>query len=104
MSRGVPVVASATSSLPEVTGDAALGVNPRSVREIAAAIASLVGDVALAERLAEAGRRQAERFSWDETARMTLEVYERALDAEVRAVSPRSRRSRGRPSGPDARP
>ena len=82
MSRGVPVVASTTSSLPEVTGDAALGVNPRSVREIAAAIASLVGDVALAERLAEAGRRQAERFSWDETARMTLEVYERALDAK----------------------
>jgi hypothetical protein len=47
-------VASATSSLPEVTGDAALGVNPRSVREIAAAIASLVGDRP-AERLAEAG-------------------------------------------------
>jgi glycosyltransferase involved in cell wall biosynthesis len=56
-------------------------VNPRSVREIAAAIASLVGDVALAERLAAAGRLQAERFSWDETARMTLEVYERVLDA-----------------------
>ncbi len=81
MSRGIPVVASTTSALPEVTGDAALGVNPRSVREIAAAIASLVGDVALAERLAAAGRLQAERFSWDETARMTLEVYERVLDA-----------------------
>jgi glycosyltransferase involved in cell wall biosynthesis len=81
MSRGIPVVASSTSALPEVTGDAALGVNPRSVREIAAAIASLVGDVALAERLAAAGRLQAERFSWDETARMTLEVYERVLDA-----------------------
>jgi len=81
MSRGIPVVASSTSALPEVTGDAALGVNPRSVREIAAAIASLVGDVALAERLAAAGRLQAERFSWDETARMTLEVYEQVLDA-----------------------
>jgi glycosyltransferase involved in cell wall biosynthesis len=81
MSRGVPVVASTTSALPEVTGEAALGVNPRSVREIAAAIASLVGDVALAERLASAGRLQAERFSWDETARITLEVYERVLDA-----------------------
>jgi glycosyltransferase involved in cell wall biosynthesis len=80
MGRGVPVVASTTSALPEVTGDAALGVNPRSVREIAAAIASLVGDVALAERLAAAGRLQAERFSWDRTARMTLEVYERVLD------------------------
>src|SRR4029453_18011105 len=81
MSRGIPVVASTTSALPEVTGDAALGVNPRSVREIAAAIASLVGDVALAERLAAAGRLQAARFSWDETARMTLEGYERVLDA-----------------------
>ena len=81
MSRGVPVVASTTSALPEVTGEAALGVNPRSVGEIAAAIASLVGDVALAERLASAGRLQAERFSWDQTARMTLEVYERVLDS-----------------------
>jgi glycosyltransferase involved in cell wall biosynthesis len=80
MGRGIPVVASTTSALPEVTGDAALGVNPRSVREIAAAIASLVGDVAMAERLADAGRLQAERFSWDRTARMTLEVYERVLD------------------------
>jgi len=80
MGRGIPVVASTTSALPEVTGDAALGVNPRSVREIAAAIASLVGDVALAERLAAGGRLQAERFSWDRTARMTLEVYERVLD------------------------
>jgi glycosyltransferase involved in cell wall biosynthesis len=51
------------------------------VREIAAAIASLVGDVALAERLAAAGRLQAERFSWEETARLTLEVYERVRDA-----------------------
>jgi len=49
------------------------------VRALVPAMA--VGDVALAERLASAGRLQAERFSWDETARMTLEVYERVLDA-----------------------
>ena len=82
MTRGVPTVVSNTSSLPEVTGDAALGVNPRSIREIAAAIETLCTDVALAERLAAAGRLRAERFSWDETARRTLEVYERALDAK----------------------
>lgn len=82
MTRGVPVVASNTSSLPEVTGDAALGVNPRSIREIAAAIESLCTDVDLAERLAAAGRRRAERFSWDETAARTLEVYERVLEAK----------------------
>jgi glycosyltransferase involved in cell wall biosynthesis len=82
MTRGIPVVVSNTSSLPEVTGDAAIGVNPRSIREIASAIETLCTDVALAERLAAAGRLRAERFSWDETARRTLEVYERALGAK----------------------
>ena len=82
MTRGVPAIVSNTSSLPEVTGDAVLGVNPRSIREIAAAIETLCADVDLAERLAAAGRLRAERFSWDETARRTLEVYERALDTK----------------------
>ena len=78
MARGVPTVASTTSSLPEVTGDAALGVNPRSVAEIARAIESIVADPETARDLAERGRRRAERFSWDETARLTIEVYEKA--------------------------
>ncbi len=82
MVRGIPAVASNTSSLPEVTSDAALGVNPRSVREIATAIASLCRDVELAERLAARGRTQAERFGWDETARQTIEVYERVLGSK----------------------
>jgi glycosyltransferase involved in cell wall biosynthesis len=78
MARGVPTVASATSSLPEVAGDAALGVDPRSVSDIA----SLLTDVDLAERCAARGRAQAERFSWDETARGTIAVYERVLEAK----------------------
>jgi glycosyltransferase involved in cell wall biosynthesis len=82
MARGVPTIASTTSSLPEVTGDAALGVNPRSVREIAHAIEAVLSDVDLAERLATRGRARAERFSWDETARLTLEVYERVVGAK----------------------
>ena len=82
MTRGVPTIVSNTSSLPEVTGDAALGVDPGSIREIAAAIETLCTDVALAERLAAAGRVRAERFTWDETARRTLEVYERVLETK----------------------
>ena len=82
MARGVPTVASTTSSLPEVAGDAALGVDPRSVREIARAIEALLSDVDLAERYASRGRARAERFSWDETARLTLEVYDRVLEAK----------------------
>jgi glycosyltransferase involved in cell wall biosynthesis len=82
MARGVPTVASTASSVPEVAGEAALGVNPRSVREIAQAIEALLSDVDLAERLATRGRARAERFSWDETARLTLDVYERVLGAK----------------------
>ena len=77
--RGIPTVASNTSSVPEVSGDAALGVDPRSVRSIAQAISSLVSDVGLADRMAARARAQAQRFSWDETARLTLQVYERVL-------------------------
>jgi glycosyltransferase involved in cell wall biosynthesis len=82
MARGVPTVASTTSSVPEVAADAAIGVNPRSVREIAQAIESLLSDVDLADKMAARGRARAERFSWDETARLTLDVYERVLGAK----------------------
>ena len=65
--------------MPEVAGDAAIGVNPRSVREIAQAIESLLSDVDLADKMAARGRARAERFSWDETARLTFDVYEQIL-------------------------
>jgi glycosyltransferase involved in cell wall biosynthesis len=73
----VPTIASATSSLPEVTGDAALGVDPGSPSDIARAIRAIATDEALSARLADAGRRRAQMFSWDETARLTLRAYER---------------------------
>jgi glycosyltransferase involved in cell wall biosynthesis len=76
MARGIPTIASTTSSLPEVTGAAALGVDPRSPDDVARAIVSLATDAGLAARLAAAGRRRAEDFSWDETARLTLQAYE----------------------------
>jgi glycosyltransferase involved in cell wall biosynthesis len=79
MARGVPTIVSSASSLPEVAGDAAIAVEPRSVRAIARAIERVLGDVNLAEALASRGRARAERFSWDETARLTLEVYAEVL-------------------------
>jgi len=79
MARGLPSICSNTSSLPEVAGDAAIGVDPRSVREIAAAIEAVLTDRALADRLSRRGLARAERFSWDEAARLTLQVYEKAL-------------------------
>jgi glycosyltransferase involved in cell wall biosynthesis len=71
-----------SSSIPEVAGEAALAVDPRSVREIAQALERVLTDRELAGRLADAARSRAERFSWDETARLTLEVYEGVLGAK----------------------
>ncbi len=73
---GVPVITSTTSSLPEVAGDAALLVDPHDVDAIAAAMYRLVTDDALAAELAQRGRANVRRFSWEKCARETLAVLE----------------------------
>ena len=79
MARGVPVACSNASSLPEVAGDAALLFDPHDVRAIAAAVERLLEDPAEAERLRARGRERVRRFTWERSARLTLESYGRAL-------------------------
>ena len=79
MARGVPVACADTSSLPEVAGDAALLFDPRSESAIAQAIERLLGDASLARDLRERGLARAREFSWERTARLTLDSYARAL-------------------------
>jgi glycosyltransferase involved in cell wall biosynthesis len=79
MGRELPVVTSSISSLPEVAGDAALLVDPKSVDEIADAISRVLSDEQLRERLVAAGRRRLEIFSWSRTAQQTLASWQRAL-------------------------
>jgi len=79
MARGVPTIVSTSSSLPEVADTAAIAVDPRSVPALAAAIERVLTDPGEATRLAEAGRARAGSFSWERTARSTLEVYEGVL-------------------------
>jgi glycosyltransferase involved in cell wall biosynthesis len=75
MHRGVPVACSNASALPEVAGDAALYFDPYSVRGIADALGELIGDRVVADRLAAAGREREREFTWEATARATLESY-----------------------------
>src|SRR5437763_9272888 len=63
MLLGTPVVASRTSSLPEIAGDAALYVNPYETDDIARAIKTITADAGLRAELSERGRAQAELFS-----------------------------------------
>jgi glycosyltransferase involved in cell wall biosynthesis len=78
MARGVPVACSNASSLPEVAGNAALMFDPRDEAAIAAAIERLCSDAAEVERLRASGLERAKQFTWERTARLTLESYLRA--------------------------
>lgn len=79
MVRGVPVVTSNRSSMPEVAGEAAVLVDPDDASAIASAIRELLGDAPRRERLAIAGRARAATFSWERTADLTVESYRLAL-------------------------
>lgn len=77
MAAGVPVVTSNVSSLPEVAGQGALLVDPRSTAEIAAALTVLLESPALRARIGAAGREEARRFRWDRCARASIAFFER---------------------------
>jgi glycosyltransferase involved in cell wall biosynthesis len=69
MACGTPVITSNTTSLPEVVGEAALSVDPTDVEAIAAAMARLLDDAPLRERLRQIGIERARQFTWKQTAR-----------------------------------
>jgi glycosyltransferase involved in cell wall biosynthesis len=84
MAHGTPVVASNTSSLPEVVGNAALMVNPENVFEISRALQRVLTDQSLRERMKAAGIEQAQHFSWDTSVHRMIRVYEEVLDEHKR--------------------
>ena len=75
MGVGTPVITSNTSSIPEVVSDCALKVDPYSVEEIRAALDRLLGSQDLQDELARKGMERASSFSWEATARQTLDVF-----------------------------
>ncbi len=79
MAHGTPVVASNSSALPEVVGNAALMVNPENVFEISRALLRVLTDQALRERMKAAGLEQAQRFSWDGSVSRMLKLYEQVV-------------------------
>ena len=80
MSVGVPVACSKVAALPEVAAEAALFFDPLSPENMAATIERLLTDELARERLIPAGHDNVKRFSWEQTARRTLEVYRRVAD------------------------
>lgn len=72
MAVNVPVVTSNVSSMPEVSGDAAILVNPKSVDEIKEGIKQALKNK---KTLIEKGRKNIRRFNWETTAKKHLEIY-----------------------------
>lgn len=75
MACGTPVLSSDTSSLPEVTGDAAILVDPHSVDAIATGLHRVIDE---ADTLRERGLRRAAEFTWERCARATVACYRTA--------------------------
>ncbi len=72
MSQGVPVIASRSSSLPEVCGDAALFVDPLHSGEMTEAMGRLLDDAVLRDELARKGMEHVKQFSWNIFVRRVL--------------------------------
>lgn len=79
MQAGCPVITSNISSLPEVAGEAAILVDPNDVKSIANAINTVLADKLLQSELMDKGKVQAEKFSWEKTAKETLKVFEQVM-------------------------
>lgn len=79
MTCGAPVIAGRIPALQETLGSAALMVEPMDVEALAKAIAGLLGDDNRRQRLGSEGQHQAAEFSWERTARLTLDVYRKLL-------------------------
>lgn len=79
MRSNVPVIASDTTSLPEVCGDAALLVAPDSVSSIAEAMQKMWEDTASRSSYIEKGKQRSQDFTWDRTAELLWKSIEREL-------------------------
>jgi alpha-1,3-rhamnosyl/mannosyltransferase len=77
MAAGVPVITSNISSLPEIAGDAALLVDPRSVSDLRGALARVLLSPELRAGMAARGRVRAQAFRWDACAEQSLAFFRR---------------------------
>jgi glycosyltransferase involved in cell wall biosynthesis len=75
MACGIPVIASNSTSLPEVVGDAGLLVDPDNTEEIATALSRILDDASLRDELVRKGLERCKDFTWRKAAEQTFELY-----------------------------
>ncbi|MCH7952015.1 glycosyltransferase family 4 protein [Patescibacteria group bacterium] len=83
-----PVVAASVSSIPEVTGNAAISVDPHKTESISSGLKKVLTLSPLERRkLIAKGKSQAKKFSWKDTARRTIGIYEAVLEESRRKIT-----------------
>jgi len=92
MMCGTPVITSNISAMPEIAGGCALLVNPADAEDIAAGMYRIATDEQLRGELRSQGLKRAERFGWESSAGMTLDLYDEVMN---RKMSPAAARSGG---------
>ena len=80
MSYGTPVLTANNSSMPEVAGSAGLLVDALDVESIADGLQEIITNNELRERLAKNAKLNASRYSWNESAKKLITVFEKAID------------------------
>jgi len=79
---GIPTITTQSSSLPEVGGEAAIYIDPRDSEGIRRIMQKLINDKNWTQSLKEKSLRQAQKFSWENTADLTLQAMERTAYEE----------------------
>jgi glycosyltransferase involved in cell wall biosynthesis len=79
MACGTPVVCANTSSLPEITGDGGILIQPEDANEFAQAINNFLENSVIRTEMIEKGQYQASKFTWEQTIQNTKKVYEKYL-------------------------
>jgi alpha-1,3-rhamnosyl/mannosyltransferase len=87
LAAGVPVITSNVSSLPEIAGNAAVLIDPRSRAELRDALANLLTSPTQRTALATQGRTRARIFSWPDSAARSLDFFERVVAGSAPAAA-----------------
>jgi glycosyltransferase involved in cell wall biosynthesis len=79
MACGVPVITTDVSSLPEIVGEAGILVPVNNVEALYGAMIAVLGDEDLRREMINKGIQRAAKFTWEQTAKLTLQVYQQVM-------------------------
>lgn len=81
MACGTPVIASNVTSLPEICSDSVLLIDPHNIKELSNSIEEILTDKALRKKLISNGLLRSSTYSWNITAKRTLEAYKKIIES-----------------------